>query len=825
MTATGHGFITQSHFLAKIFMSRNKPDEERSLKMTIRHRITLLVVLMFMAISAIGGYAVYQSQGSASAVRLVTEGVVPSALASADLVSQLKEVQLAAMVLATAPDSNIAVQAQEKLNAKKALLQAALELQARNASSRTQNGLLEQARESLDNYFAAIDETVQFKAAGKNELAQAALFGNVVQYAGELEQIVDTLRIEKNRTKDQAITSLNDTLSTTTTAISLVTLIAVMIMTGVGVLLYRRITGPISRMQTMMSEIAASQDFTRRVPVDRMDEIGHSIVAFNGMIEKIEQGSAQLRQRTSDIQAMLQNMPQGILTVVEGIRVHPEYSAYLETIFETGNIVGRDLIDLVFADTSLGSDLLAQIDAAARACIGEDVMNFEFNKHLLVGEIEKKMPDGRVKILDLSWSPITDEADVTVRLMLCVRDVTELRKLAAEAGEQKRKLEIIGEILAVSQDKFHEFIVGSMKFIGDNEQIIRRYPEADAGAVAELFRNMHTIKGNARTYGLHHLTNVVHEVEQTYDELRKPRPNLAWDKGMLMEELGIVRNTVELYAGINEISLGRKGPGRAGVERYLMVDREHIHDSLHRLETVNTANLHELLSALEAVRRTLRQLGTEPLGDALASVLDSLPSLAKELDKEAPLVSISDNGYRVRSQAGGMLKNVFMHLIRNAMDHGLETAEVRRLQGKPAAGTIALGLDVVDGMLQIELSDDGRGLALSRIRNIALEKGLIDAGDHLSDEEIAQLIFRPGFSTATQLTEVSGRGVGMDAVRDFVKREHGWIEIRFTDELAGADYRHFKTVVSLPESIAVQAGNGAAAGQTHAPKGKHIEHA
>ena len=173
------------------------------------------------------------------------------------------------------------------------------------------------------------------------------------------------------------------------------------------------------------------------------------------------------------IQTMLQNIPQGILTIVDGNKIHPEYSAYLETVFETKDIVGRDIMDFVFADTNLGADALAQMEAIGGACIGEDLMNFEFNQHLMVGEIEKRMPDGRVKVLDLSWSPIVDENDMIVRLMLCVRDVTELRQLAAEANEQKRELEIIGEILAVSQDKFHDFIVSSLKFIDENELIIR----------------------------------------------------------------------------------------------------------------------------------------------------------------------------------------------------------------------------------------------------------------------------------------------------------------------------------------------------------------
>jgi len=762
---------------------------------------------MFVALSVIGGYAVYQTRGSAAEVRKVTEGVVPSALASADLVSQVKDVQLATMTLVYAPDANMVAQAQDELRKKRASLQQALALQARDAASHAQKGLVSQANDSLENYFSAIAETAKMKADGKNELAQAYLFANVAQYRDELEGIVETLRVEKNREKDEAITALNATLATTTTAIAVVTGIAIILLTSIGSLLYRQITRPLSRMQAMMSEIASSQDFTRRVPVGRLDEIGHSIVAFNGMIEKIQESSAQLKQKTADIQAMLQNMQQGILTVLDGAVIHAEYSAYLEDIFETKDIAGRGLMDLVFAGTDLGSDALAQVDAAAHACLGEDCINFAFNQHLLVGEIAKRMADGRVKILDLSWSAITDENDVIVRLMLCVRDVTELRKLAAEASEQRRRLDMIGEILAVSEEKFHHFIESSAGFISENERIIRKHSAADHAAIAELFRNMHTIKGNARTYNLQHLTNVVHETEQSYHELRQPDAGRSWDQEHLMRELTRVREAIESYAKINEQSLGRKGKGHANQvansAHYVMVAKEHIQHTLSMLEQTNAGELHELQSMRDALRRTLRALGSQSVRDALSGVLDSVPSLASELGKPAPSVRIDDNGYRLRGDAGGTLNNVFMHLLRNSMDHGIEAAEARSAHGKTPAGTIQIEVGVDSGALQIMLSDDGRGLALERIRGIAMERGWIGRDDTLSDEAIADFIFRPGFSTAETVTELSGRGVGMDAVRDFLERANGSIELRFTDDRKGAAFRQFQTIVSLPDSVAV----------------------
>ena len=775
--------------------------------MTIRLRITLLVILTFIAISAIGGYAVFQSRSSAVEVKSVTEGVVPSVLASSDLVGQLKDVQLAAMVMVAETDAQLVVQENEKLAAKKATLEKALEFQAGQAASQAQKGLIEQARESLDNYFGAIDSTAKFKLAGKDALAQASFFGNVVQYQAELEGVVDTLRIEKNRSKDSAIAALNQNLASTTTTISGVTAVAVIALALIGFLLYRQITGPISRMQTMMTEIAASQDFTRRLPVDRMDEVGHSIVAFNGMVEKIEEASALVKQKTADMQAMLQNIPQGILTVVDGNTVHPEYSAFLETVFETTDIAGRDLMELVFAGTSLGADTLSQIEAIGGACIGEDIMNFEFNEHLMVGEVEKKMADGRVKILDLSWSPITDDADTVIRLMLCVRDVTELRKLAAEANEQKHELEMIGEILAVAAPKFEDFISTSRRFLDENEQIVHQNPEATAFAIAKLFRNMHTIKGNGRTYGLLHLSNVVHDVEQHYDDLRHPETGAVWEQERLLQDLARVRVAVDRYARINEVTLGRKAAPEqaAAVERHILtIDRKHIQESLHRLETVNTANLHELVAVRNAVRKTLRLLGTEQVADILASVTDSLPALASELGKAAPAVEIEDNGYVIHTHASPLLKNVFMHLIRNAMDHGLETPEERQAKGKQAAGTIRLQLGVMDNMLHMALSDDGRGLALAHIRRTAVDKQLIAADAVPSDAELARLIMRAGFSTRSEVTDVSGRGVGMDAVLDFVTQEHGRIEIAFLDHAEGADFRPFQINVLLPENIAVE---------------------
>lgn len=518
--------------------------------------------------------------------------------------------------------------------------------------------------------------------------------------------------------------------------------------------------------------------------------------------ELVAERTQQLRQKTNDISTMLQNMPQGILTLVDNGKVHPEYSAYLETIFETKDIAGRDMMDLVFSNTDLGPDTLAQVAAVPGVCLGEDRMNFEFNSHVMVKEFQKRMTDGRVKTIELLWSPICDEQDVIEKLMLCVRDTTEVKRLEAEASQQKRELEIIGQILSVSQEKFFEFIDASTKFMEENADVIRKTLAKHPEVIARLFRNMHTIKGNARTYGLLHLTNKVHETEQEYDDLRK-NPEAEWNQELLLKHLEETSSLISEYARINDIKLGRKGPGRRGtVEKYLLVERSQIQQALDLLAKVDRGDEEAVRSTLQKVGRALNLIGTESPQDILGGILDSLPSLAKELGKRPPVITIEDHGIVFRSHISPLLKNLYMHLFRNALDHGLEAPESRMAQGKSPEGHIRLDISQsAGGPIVMRMQDDGRGLALARIRRVAEEKHLLQPGEPRAPQEIAGLIFVSGLSTAERISEISGRGVGLDAVKGFLEREGGTIEIRFLDDRDDADFRPFETIITLPDKF------------------------
>jgi methyl-accepting chemotaxis protein len=256
--------------------------------MNIRQRIILLVALTFIAIAAIGGYAVLQSRRNASAVVAVTEGVVPSTLATADLVAKIKDVQLTTVAMVSASDRNLADQAAEQLKKLKVRIADSVEQQLAQVDNDKQRALLEQVQESLGNYFAAVDETTAFVLAGRKELAEATLFANVAEYQSELGAIVETLRIEKNRSNDGAVSELNERLARATLTLVVVTVIATVLLSAIGALLYVQISRPLHRMQDGMSAIKKRLDLTLRLPVAGANEMDHLAAGVNSLLDEFQ---------------------------------------------------------------------------------------------------------------------------------------------------------------------------------------------------------------------------------------------------------------------------------------------------------------------------------------------------------------------------------------------------------------------------------------------------------------------------------------------------------------------------------------------------------
>jgi putative methionine-R-sulfoxide reductase with GAF domain/CHASE3 domain sensor protein/HPt (histidine-containing phosphotransfer) domain-containing protein len=517
--------------------------------------------------------------------------------------------------------------------------------------------------------------------------------------------------------------------------------------------------------------------------------------------KKVEERTAALKQKNEDIANMFSNMHQGLFTIVEGGQIHPEYAAYLETIFETKNVANRHFVDFMFSHSNLSSDIVDAASTAVTSIIGEDSMMYEFNSHLLVKELAIALPDKPLKQIELDWDPIIDDQDVVTKLMVTVRDVTALKVLQAEAEGQKQELMIIGEILSVDTDKFSDFIAGSADLVGKCRTIIEGTEQRDLSKLAELFRNIHTVKGNARTYGLKHITDTVHRIENTFDQLRK-NDEMQWQPGELLDELAFAEQAIKVYSGIFKDKLGRDGnQGIAGAQ----VDRERIAKLMANIASLPSSQLPE--EVMHIIRDTFHSLVTidaEPMTEVIADVLKSIESLAGELGKPVPTIEIRDHNVYTRKEAHGMLNNIFMHVMRNAIDHGIESPQERQDKGKPAQGQIQINAVEKDGAVSFAIRDDGRGIAIGRIFQKAIDLGIYAPGStRPAAQEVANLIFASGFSTAEQITEISGRGVGMDAVKKFLEEEGGRIELVLDSGNEADDYRGFTTHIHLPAKLCI----------------------
>ncbi|MFY8351666.1 chemotaxis protein CheA [Pseudoalteromonas sp. SSM20] len=146
------------------------------------------------------------------------------------------------------------------------------------------------------------------------------------------------------------------------------------------------------------------------------------------------------------------------------------------------------------------------------------------------------------------------------------------------------------------------------------------------------------------------------------------------------------------------------------------------------------------------------------------------------------------------------ISDPMVHLVRNSLDHGLETPEQREEAGKPKVGTVTLNAFHQGGNIVIEIMDDGAGLNTQKIKQKAIQNGLISEGDELSDDEINELIFMPGFSTADQVSDISGRGVGMDVVRRNIQSLNGSIEVT-SEQGIGSTF-----TIRLPLTLAILDG-------------------
>ena len=212
-----------------------------------------------------------------------------------------------------------------------------------------------------------------------------------------------------------------------------------------------------------------------------------------------------------------------------------------------------------------------------------------------------------------------------------------------------------------------------------------------------------------------------------------------------------------------------------------------------------TTGLEQLLQNTKELQESVMKIRILPISFAFNRFPRLVHDLSKKTGKEIELI-IKGEQTELDKTVMEQIGDPLVHLVRNAVDHGIEPAEIRLSCGKPAKGTISLDAYHEGGNIVIEISDDGGGINRQAVFNKALEKGIVEPNTTLTDSQVFDLLFEPGFSTAKEVSDISGRGVGMDVVKRNIQSLGGRIQVE-SEAGKGSKFK-----VNLPLTLAILDG-------------------
>ncbi|HET9238552.1 MAG TPA: 7TM diverse intracellular signaling domain-containing protein [Oligoflexus sp.] len=506
----------------------------------------------------------------------------------------------------------------------------------------------------------------------------------------------------------------------------------------------------------------------------------------------------KVEEKTRDIMAIMKNIKLGIFAIQkESFAIHKDYSQHLEDMLHQTQLHNRPALPLLFQNSTLSNDEQQQAKSALDSSLGEDEIAFETNAHCLPRELHYKAPHAE-QTFELDWNPMTNPKGEVERVLVTCKDVTEIRRYQKEAEHRQKELNYIAELINISQEKFSKFSASAHHFLEENKRLLNA--SAQSGDVLKiLFINMHTVKGAARSLGLKELTNSVHEAENTLTSLQKGEG--TWDRERMLRELEAVAQSLAQYDWISTNRLNRSLHTMDSIE----VRIEDLEKEVQAIEELQANVDHKTMNSyLTTMKRRMARYAFRPAADVFRELCEPAPRLAKDLGKLAPRIHIEASDICFTHRSVELLRNVFVHILRNALDHGIETESERRMSGKAPQGTIAVSMKVeADRKLSLCIRDDGRGLAIGMIREIGIIKGFISSDQAPGADALAQLIFESGFSTSAGVNEISGRGVGMDAVKRILEKEGAAVNIELdkTNVPVGSEFIPFYLHITLPVSL------------------------
>jgi two-component system chemotaxis sensor kinase CheA len=469
-----------------------------------------------------------------------------------------------------------------------------------------------------------------------------------------------------------------------------------------------------------------------------------------GLEKIVEARTATIREKQRDMRLILDNVETGLVTVdLEG-RLSSECSKVVESWFGAPVAGDKLAVWLGKRDANFGEWFELALDSVREGLLPAEVTlgqlpkllkdadrTYALTYHLITsahGAPEHVAQEQRAV-------PRSDPSATPEKLLVIVTDITErLRKEAAE----RYHAELLQLFQHIMRDK-----AGFLEFLAEAEELMRLMKSGKHQDLEHLKRLIHTLKGNAAIFGMRRLSDLCHDLENHIaEEGRAPT-----DADMA----GLHQAWTQTRADLGKL-IG-----------------EHLKSSIE----IDDADYQQIIKAtLEGVEpkvlvRLMESWRLEPAGKRLTRIEQQIKGLAQRMGKSDVAVAIAPHDVRFNTERFAPFWSAFIHVLRNAVDHGIEDRELRVRRGKPAQSLIKVSTTVDQKRFVVTVEDDGPGVDWEALRAKAGQLG-IDAAALQSMENLA---FLPGVSSKASVTELSGRGIGMAAVRDACEALGGSVEI------------------------------------------------
>jgi two-component system chemotaxis sensor kinase CheA len=473
--------------------------------------------------------------------------------------------------------------------------------------------------------------------------------------------------------------------------------------------LHRVITGPVQELASTAMRVQETKDYRLRAKSMTDDELGLLTHAFNEMLQSVQARDEELEHHRTN----LANLGEGLMSNERSARFDAWFGAPV-------------------AGEAFSAHLERKVPgfAASFAMAWDQVLDGFLPLEVTIGQMPARLVmEGRT--FELAFTPMLD-GEVVKGALVAVTDVT--RVVEAEA-RQAAERELVAAVSRLVADR-SSFV----DFVEETERLIAGLSSTDQVLV---LRGLHTIKGTGALFGVESLAKACHQLEDELEAGERPADLQA----RVAQTWRAFRERINPFIGEED--------GR------VTVTRGELSSLAARLEQG-----HDVRTAAQALRRWL----LEPTEPRLKLLAQRGRVLADRLGKSHVEFEVHDEGVRLHREPTARLWGVLVHLVRNALDHGIEAATEREQQGKPSQARLTFRARSEPGRTVLEFSDDGRGVDWARVA----KKSSLESP---SQADLVAALFSDGFSTKDAASETSGRGIGLSAVADVVRELGGTIDL------------------------------------------------